>query len=662
MLIDPLKSGLVFLPMHFSRNALLHTIPAADPELTSRSGLKYFLEIQVPPYPNAASFEALSESEGREVPVDTSGVAVYEGAAFRYNTINGKIDGLLTCPPPTKGQSAISVTVTQTTPFRLRERVQGGTPAVNTDTTGAVKYAIKAGLDNKDFEAWGEQFFNLYQADARQFLTWLPNDRLVSRAQEEYLSFVLNFTPLPAEVRLRARVTYNDGAEPTVSTKMTVARPPLLSIIQCPAGAEVLGIPTNAKYYEVWLTDENDLRLSEVRRYWLDAMPTLAERHITYLNSLGGWDTLRLTGLGNERLSVRQTLAERDLNTSTVPELIVISSEGDRSLTVSTGNFRQDAATHVQCLQELLLSPVRYLHTPKGFESLRLTTNQLDYGSDERRVEARTLTFEMGETTANFSRMAPSPPQPTRPTRWRGLNLRYILDEFGKRTGEVIFAQLEKVYIDTEELYKPVTRKPNTPGDPDYIEPIVSGSITVGETPYPNAAISRVGTFNRSNCGVGYIGGPVTIVIAAGKYGGESPGDADALAEAEYAALNTQAYADANGSCTANSTPFAFRVDNNATDSGGSVAGIVAIASSGADIVPNTSPGGEQTSPQSYAPGTYSILCRVAYPSGSPKKAGVLRILSKNRSIAFSNNGLFLFENVVINSSDHPLTVTVENA
>lgn len=661
MLIDPLKSGLVFLPMHFTRNALIHTIAAADPELSSRAGLKYFLDIEVPPYPNASIFETLSTSEGREVPVDSSAVAVYEGATFRYNNINGKIDGLLTYQAPTKGQNQVSVIVTQTTPFRLRERVQGGTPAVDTDVEGTTKYAIKAGLDHKDFEAWGEQFWNLYQAEARQFLTWLPTDRWISPTQEEYLSFVLNFTPIPQEVRLRTRVVYQDGTEPTVSTKMSVSRTPLLSVLQCPVGPVTLSIPVNAKYYEVWLTDENNLRLSEVRRYWIDTMPTLADRYVMYVNSLGGWDTLRLIGQGSERLTVRQTLAERDLNTSTVPELIVINSEGDRSLTVSTGYFKQDSAVYLRCLQDLALSPVRYLLTDKGFESLRLTSNQLEYLNDDRKLEARVLTFDLGETTSNFSRMAPSPPQPTRPTRWRGLNLRYILNAFGKRTGEVGFAQLEKVYADNEELYKPITRKPNTPGDPDYLAPIVSSAVLAGSTPFPSVAISRLGTYNRSNCASGFVGGPATIVIPAGKYGGERPGDADALAEAEYVTLNTQAYANANGSCINNSVPFVFRIQNNTSSVGGADTPVVAIAGESADIVANTSAGGTQTSSTTYMPGTYNILCRVAY-STTPMQACTLQVVGKGRTATVTGNGLFLFENVVINSPDSPLTIKVENA
>jgi hypothetical protein len=71
----------------------------------------------------------------------------------------------------------------------------------------------------------------------------------------------------------------------------------------------------------------------------------------------------------------------------------------------------------------------------------------------------------------------------------------------------------------------------------------------IGYTPFPNAAITRNTTFNRQGCGEGYMGGPATIVIPTGKYGGESAGLSDALAEAEYALLNTQAYTDQNGTC-----------------------------------------------------------------------------------------------------------------
>jgi Family of unknown function (DUF5977) len=67
---------------------------------------------------------------------------------------------------------------------------------------------------------------------------------------------------------------------------------------------------------------------------------------------------------------------------------------------------------------------------------------------------------------------------------------------------------------------------------------------------YYNVAYSALGTYSRSNCGVDYVGGKATISIAAGVYSSTiSQADADAKAEAALAALNTQAYANANGSC-----------------------------------------------------------------------------------------------------------------
>lgn len=125
-----------------------------------------------------------------------------------------------------------------------------------------------------------------------------------------------------------------------------------------------------------------------------------------------------------------------------------------------------------------------------------------------------------------------------------------LLDQDGKRTGRGRPLRLQLYYTDDNSVYKPRTEKPNIQGDPDFIDSLYIPGSTPGSTPYPNVALLRNSTFTRNNCGNDRVGGVISIAIPAGKYGGEAPGDADALAEVEYKAKNTQAYANENGVCT----------------------------------------------------------------------------------------------------------------
>ena len=76
-MIDPSATNLSFLPLKFSRNKLFHTIEAADPALSSRVGLKYYLSLFVPEFAFSSNYEEQHKSEGRKVPVGSfSGVPV----------------------------------------------------------------------------------------------------------------------------------------------------------------------------------------------------------------------------------------------------------------------------------------------------------------------------------------------------------------------------------------------------------------------------------------------------------------------------------------------------------------------------------------------------------------------------------------------------------
>lgn len=586
-MIDELSSGLSFLPLQFSRNPIDYVVPAADVDLTDRSDLRYFLEVEKPLFVGSSDWETLRQLEGKEKPpFAIAGTFVYEGTRFRINRgRGGMVDSLTDYIKPLRNQAVMSANLSQVAPYRLTAQVQGGTPVQNTTDVLPAFYAIKAGLDTVDFALHGESFFQYYQAEARQFLTWQPDNKRVAPAQEEYLHFLINFSPLPSEIRLRAHF-FNYGSLPTDPvTVLSLSNVPQYSLVCAPVGPAVVGAE-EYDYYEVWLSDQDDQRLSQVRRYQLDRSYTRFDRGILFCNSLGGWDTLRLTGKASETLSVSQVRARRerpDMNNPESTEWVVVNTQGNRGIQISTGYFRRDTADTLRWLDELLLSEACYLITPKGHLPLQVETNSLVDAEDDPELVARVISFRMQETIENFSRIPITETIPLRPTTWVGDNIIYTLDAFGKRTGEVLPATLRKAYANNFELVLPYEVKPNAPGDPDYIAPFVDVGITPGSTPYPSAAINRISNFVKNDCGVGYYGEAPMIVIAAGKYGGETAGAADVLAEAEFASKNNQTYANANGTCHINyqsaaiSRPSVYK-RNNCTGSQAGLGWTVVVA------------------------------------------------------------------------------------
>lgn len=675
-MIDPVATDLSYLPLKLSRNKLSHTIEAADTALESRAGLKYYLTLSVPEFPFSEVFEELHTSEGREKPVDTqSGVQVFAGAEFRYNSgRNGKIDGLMSYTKPKQGQDYMSVSLSQTMAFQLTEKVQGGTPPVDTENRLSKMYAIKAGLSNEDYYAYGESFWKTWQIGQRQFMTWQPNYKRVAPGQEEYLHFLMNFTPKPAEIQLRMQYHNEDGTSSDAVTVMSLSSPMLYSVICCPAGIDALGVAANAVRYDVWLSNEAGKRISEVRSYLMDHINEVYDRSILFVNSLGGWDTLRLTGQAQRTLKVMQSVAEIERTADATPdfsELKIISIQGEHEISISTGYFKRDAISYLKYLDELLLSDEIYLITEKGHRPLQLLTNALVDQADNQDLIARTFNFRVLETVENYSNLPAAEPATERATSWQGLEIRHVLDKVGKRTGLLEFAKLTKVYSDDSSPFKPYTVKGNFQGDPDYIAPIWDSTIIVGSTPNPSAEISRLGKFKRTNCAAGHVGGPATITVPAGAFGGESPGDADALAEARFDSLDTQAYAQSNGTCTLNDVPVHFAIlhkipmggDNLVI--GSSDAGpVVDLRISTAEFISNTTghnPPELRLSTATFNPGVYNFILEVEYVNNSQMRKCKISLPSKNREVIVSKGGYYAFDNVTVNSSDDPLTFEVSN-
>lgn len=536
-----------WLDVDFVRNEVQHITAGADPALfPDRAALRYYLDVEVPEYPQATTFKKLIRLEGREKPVKISdGAEIYEGCTFRIENL---LAGQLTLTAPEKGQSNMTIIASLTSPYQLREIVE---PAVENRLL-ASRTAMRCGLALRDFISYEHSFFSRYQPKNMQFLTWQPNLKLVGPKQEEYLYFLMNLSPLPTKINLRVQITYTNGTR-TVATKKTINGASAFQVICAPVGPVSLGLKaTNILKYEVWLADENLLRFTEVRTFVIDRRYHRFERFILFGNSFGGFDTMRLLGKSTEESDVtRQTaVKEREPGQGIdYSELAIIAVQENSGIQVSTGLFERDQDTYLSYLRELMLSECILEDTAYGYEALNLITSNIAYRDEAAGLMERTFQFRRTYSDINFSRLAPVDSLPARTTAWRGVGNVYLLDAFGKRTGMVKAAALRKYYTDNGTDVVPLTQKANVEGDKDYKVPTPDPAVVKGSTPFPNVAIIRKGTFFKSDCPTGEDGIEAIITIPAGSFGGEKAGNSDSLAEAEWRRLNTQEYANLNGTC-----------------------------------------------------------------------------------------------------------------
>ncbi|MPR36553.1 hypothetical protein [Salmonirosea aquatica] len=97
--------------------------------------------------------------------------------------------------------------------------------------------------------------------------------------------------------------------------------------------------------------------------------------------------------------------------------------------------------------------------------------------------------------------------------------------------------------------------------------------------------------------------------------------------------------------------------------SSGKYGPVVALRVNNTELVPNSiglTPSVVRQSEGTLPPGTYDILVSVQY-SNQPVHACKLVLVGKGREFAVTDAGFFLFDQIVVNSSDEPLIMQVQN-
>ena len=573
MMVDTLALGLTYLPMKMSRNDILHNFDPAPIDTPGRNALSYVLSIYRQSLLNAANLDFVVSLPTREIPPRQVGVeTVFDGAFVRIEDI---LDELLTWSKPTYKQRTIGVITSLSTRYQLREKVQlpDGTTLANTGKTLADEWLFKAGLQRADWAAWQSSFFTSYMLEKRPFLTWQPNDKIVSKDQEEYLYFLVNFTPLPAQIRVRLRVELEDGTEFVATLNfLKVLSLKLYSVLCVPVGFEALRLhelsqpaaanhfdvlPTTARVmaYEVWLSDGDNARLSEVRRYEIDYEAQRFERQLLFNTSMGGYDTLRLTGKAQQSLRANRATAERvELQKQGIDysSLRVVRIDGDHTWTISTGFFRENAVAWIAYLQQILLAEELYLITQKGHVPMELVSSDLLHSEDDPDLMARTFTLRETNKERNYSAMPAQGGIADRPVCWRGREFVPLHDEWGVRNGTGRPNLLQKIYCDTGEIFRPYTIKQNLPGTEGYIDSEPKDEFLPATTPFLSDFIIKNSAFMRDNCGLNSAGSGWIIALPSGASGSEtSQAEADERARARIEASDSQANANAFGTCRA---------------------------------------------------------------------------------------------------------------
>ncbi|RAJ92207.1 hypothetical protein LX87_05175 [Larkinella arboricola] len=560
-MIHPLAT-LDYLSAKLSMNPIVMNIEAADPDLyPNRFDLRYYCQVMIPESYLSGTFKQLVRLEAAEQPPVPAGSGLlYQGAFFE---IQNQLDPLLERTAPEFEQSRISVADRLVMPYYCILSIENDGVEIYSETT-PVQYVVKAGISEVDYSEYKDQFFSEFVGKDRRFLTWASNPKTIHPDHPEFLYFLTNFSPAPQTLRLYYQVMYRDyTTEEALASKLDNIFP--FTTYCVPVGPKALGLDRKEKEflsYSVWLTNENDGRISEVRYYRMDQDYHRNLRHVVFANSLGGFDTLCLTGQAEESVSFSRTISERYNGWEFLPsysERVIHSATGVRQLVVNTGWLSPEALRY---LEDLQLSKELYFVTDRALLPLLPLDDKLTGRIDDEEMIGRQLVFQYSNAQHNYSELPAVSGLFQRATGWRPKATACLLDSYGKRSGMLQVTVLEKYYLDDDKKVVGVPLKANVPGTEGYIPPILSDLCSV--TPYVNTLISKAGSYNKTGCVSPLTGGPATITIPAGTYGSEvSLADAQAKAEAAWNRLNTQAYADQFGTCVLEPEKYTWDVPAN---------------------------------------------------------------------------------------------------
>jgi hypothetical protein len=445
------------------------------------------------------------------------------------------------------------------TPFRLYAYAQAGIPPVKDGGLFSdMSYALQGKLENfRQGELnYMEKNFTDLLTETQMFLSFAPSEKITDIYAPERLFFLFQTA---STYRLWVEESYTDDTTHSAYRDSVAAAANSLYEFDVSYRAVRTNFDRKLKQYKVWLTNVANEPISEERTFVLDYAYYNNARYFFYMNSLGVYECLRITGAVTKNLTIDKEFVnipydKRFTNLDRQEKQSAYSSE--LVYEMNAGFFPDKY--WADYFQQFLTSPdVYWLKKGTAYPaSIRPSKNKVSDDGDFNPYAV----FELVHS---------------------------IHDDFTEE-----FISTEPISIGDFDF----------DFDTDYF--IGTGILYYNE--------EQSADFTKNDCGTGYNGTTVTYTVAANMYTSViSQADANAKALADIAA-NGQAYANLYGSCLIISVETLSVVITSFTNpsANGASDGSINIAITGG-LAPYTvrwSDGAIITNRENLPDGTYSIL------------------------------------------------------
>lgn len=356
----------------------------------------------------------------------------------------------------------------------------------------------------------GKSFYNLL-VEQRMFLTFAPKEKVTDIYTPERLYFI--FTTA-GTLKLKVKFYYTDGLTETFDRDTVIAEQNSLYEFLT-SYAKLKGtITKRVVKYDVWLTNDGDEAISEIRTFRIDYNYYESARWFLFLNRLGVYEIVRTTGIAEEGDEIKKSnirIPLDDFHDDLAREEKQISQTRDIYFTINSGYF--NSKEEAEWFSEFRESSDAYqLIKGKAYPVIIQDSKSVLNKDREYNFSSEiTLKPAIGQFVSNKINE----------------NIPIILGDFSLDFSNDFF-----IGSQVPEPPPPVT--------------------------FYNIAMSS--NFTRSNCGAGSHGSVVPYVVPAGKYTSTiSQADANQKALNDIA-INGQAYANANGTCSIDPPTYYYNI------------------------------------------------------------------------------------------------------
>ncbi len=268
---------------------------------------------------------------------------------------------------------------------------------------GGVSWMQQAKYNSDDSSFWAKLQYNKY------FLSWAPLTRYIGPAEPVKLYFV-NHTAATT-LKLKAKLyTASTNSTITVDTVAGVADKAMYEFILSPAKVNYTGLSNETLVKsEVWIDNQADVRVSEIRTFMLDYAHYEHTRYFIFRNSLGAFECIRTTGLLDRVNDYEREVSIQETDpdyTAKESEDKVVSIREKQRFKLSMGWLKQFASAeeYRNWLRDFSLSREVYQAIGSTLKPIRIISNSLERGKDRDNIQMFSFEFVNAFTDEHFTK------------------------------------------------------------------------------------------------------------------------------------------------------------------------------------------------------------------------------------------------------------------